>query len=82
MQLFNQFKSQQQYHQNEDDVNDHYFINKQYQRDESSYHRRDESLFDRRIEFFINEFRDNDKSSDKFQNRRIKKCFICDKFDC
>jgi hypothetical protein len=78
----------QQYHQNEDEANDHYFIDKQYRRDESSYDRRDESSYDRRdesssdrrVEFYRDEFRD--RSNDKFSNRRFKKCFVCDKFDC
>ncbi len=70
----------QQYHQNEDEANDHYFIDKHYRRDKSSYDRRNESSFDRRIEFYRDEFRD--RSNDKFQNRRSKKCFVCDKFDC
>jgi hypothetical protein len=71
--------AQQQYHQN-DETDDHYFIDRQYRRDESSYDRRDESSFDPRVEFYRDEFRD--RSNDKFQNRRPKKCFVCDKFDC
>ncbi len=72
----------QQYHQN-DEIDDHYFTDKQYRRDESSHDRRDESSSDRRVEFYRDEFRDSDKSNDRFQsNRRSKKCFICDKFDC
>ncbi len=67
----------QQYHQN-DEIDDHYFTDKQYRRDD--YDRRDESS-DRRIEFYRDESRD-DKSNDRFQNRRLKKCFVCDKFDC
>jgi hypothetical protein len=69
----------QQYHQN-DEINDHYFIDKQYRR--SEYNRRNESSFDRRIEFYRDEFRSSDRSNDKFQNRRLKRCFVCDKFDC
>jgi hypothetical protein len=65
----------QQYHQN-DEIDDHYFIDRQYRRDE--YDRRDESS-DGRIKFYQDE---RDKSTDKFQNRRFKKCFVCDKFDC
>jgi hypothetical protein len=67
----------QQYHQN-DETDDHYFIDKQYRREE--YDRRDESSSDRRVEFYRDE---RDKSNDRFQsNRRFKKCFVCDKFDC
>jgi hypothetical protein len=73
----------QQYHQNENEIDDHYFIDKQYERDdESSYDRRNESSSDRRIEFYRDKFRDNDRSNDRFPNRRLKKCFVCDKFDC
>jgi hypothetical protein len=67
----------QQYHQN-DETDDHYFTDKQYRR--RDYDRRDESS-DRRVEFYRDESRD-DKSNDRFQNRRLKKCFVCDKFDC
>ncbi len=66
------FFAHQQYHQN-DEIDDHYFIDRQYRRE-------DESSYDRRVEFFREGFRD--KSSDKFQNRRFKTCFVCDKFDC
>jgi hypothetical protein len=76
LQLFGQSKSQQQYHQNEDETDDHYFIDRQYRRDESSYDRRDESSSDRRVEFFGDEYRDSDRSNDRFQNRRSKKCFV------
>jgi hypothetical protein len=70
----------QQYHQ-KDEIEDHYFTDKQYRReDESSYDRRDESS-DRRVEFYRDKSRD-DKSNDRFQNRRLKKCFVYDKFDC
>jgi hypothetical protein len=67
----------QQYHQN-DEINNHYFIDRQYRRDE--YDRRDKSSSDRRVEFYRDEFRD--RSNDKFANRRSKKCFVCGKFDC
>ncbi len=66
----------QQYHQN-DEINDHYFINKHYRR--SEYDRRDELSFNRRDEFYQDE---RNRSNDRFQNRHFKKCFICDKFDC
>jgi hypothetical protein len=66
----------QQYHQN-DEIDDYYFIDKQYRRDE--YDRRNELSLNRRVEFYRDE---RDRSNDKFQNRRFKKCFICDKFDC
>ncbi len=73
-------QQQHQYHQNENEIDDHYFTDKQYRRDESSYDRRDESSSDRRVEFYLDE---RDRSNDKFQfNRRSKKCFVCDKFDC
>jgi hypothetical protein len=65
----------QQYHQN-DEIDDHYLTDKQYRRDE--YDRRDES-FDRRVEFYRDE---RDRSNDRFQNHRLKKCFVCGKFDC
>jgi hypothetical protein len=78
--VIRKFLAQQQYHQNENDAHDHYFIDKQYRRDESLYDRRDKLSFDRRVEFYRDEFRD--RSNDKFQNRRSKKCFVCDKFDC
>ncbi len=76
------FSAHQQYYQNENEIDDHYFIDKQYRCDESLYDRRDESSFNRRIEFYRDVFRDNDKSNNKFQNRRFKKCFVCDKFNC
>ncbi len=69
----------QQYSQ---DQNDQYFIDRQYRReDETSFDRRDRSdeYSDRRDEF-RDEFRD--KSNDKFQNRRSKRCFVCEKPDC
>ncbi len=47
---------------------DQYFINRQYRRKEYS-NRRDE-------------FRDEDKSNDKFRIFRLKKCFLCEKFNC
>jgi hypothetical protein len=77
--IVRKFLAHQQYHQN-DKIDDHYFIDRQYRRDESSYDRRDESSSDRRVEFYRDEFRD--RSNDKFSNRRSKKCFVCDKFDC
>jgi hypothetical protein len=80
--IVKKFNAHQQYHQHEEDANDHYFIDKEYRRDdESSYDRRDESSFDRRVEFYRDESRD-DRLNDRFQNRRLKKCFVCDKFDC
>jgi hypothetical protein len=75
--IVRKFFAHQQYHQNENDIDDHYFTDRQYQRDE--YDRRDESSSDRRVEFYRDE---RDKSNDRFQNRRLKKCFVCDKFDC
>ncbi len=49
-----------------------YFIDRQYRRDGPSYDRRDDY---RRDEF-------RDRSNDRFQNRRLRKCFVCNKFDC
>jgi hypothetical protein len=61
---------QNQYHQTKDEIDDHYFIDRQYRREE-----RDESSFDHR-----DESRDR---NDWFQiNRRSKKCFVCEKLDC
>jgi hypothetical protein len=74
--IVRKFLAHQQYHQN-NEIDDHYFIDRQYRRSEY----RDESSSDRRVEFYRDEFRD--RSNDKFQsNRRSKKCFVCDKFDC
>ncbi len=61
----------QQSNQNQ---NDQYFIDRQYRRDELSYDRKNDYRRDE------DEFRD--KSNDKFQNRRLKKCFVCNKSDC
>jgi hypothetical protein len=57
---------QNQYHQTKDEIDDQYFIDRQYRREESSFNRRED-------------FRDRD---DRFQARRPKKCFVCKKFDC
>ncbi len=72
----------QQYSQ---DQNDQYFIDRQYRRelsfdrrDEHSNNSRDDYSNDRRDEF-RDEFRDR---NDKFQNRRSKRCFVCEKSDC
>jgi hypothetical protein len=54
--IVRKFFAHQQYHQN-DEINDHYFIDRQYRRD------RNESLSDRRVEFYRDE---RDKSNDKF----------------
>jgi hypothetical protein len=63
-------QQQHQYQQNEDEINDHYFIDRQYRRE-----KRDESSFDRR-----DESRDR---HDRFQiNRRSKKCFVSEKPEC
>ncbi len=51
-----------------------YFIDRQYRRDEPSYDRRSDYRRDE------DEFRD--KSNDKFQNCRFKKCFVCSKSEC
>ncbi len=79
--------SVQQYTQNQ--KNDHYFIDKQYRREESSFDRRDEYSNDRRDDDYSNdrrdEFRDEFRDrNDKFQNqnRRSKRCFVCEKPDC
>jgi hypothetical protein len=47
---------------------DQYFTDRQYRRKKYS-NRRDE-------------FRDEDKSNDKFRTSRSKKCFVCEKSDC
>ncbi len=73
--------AQQQYHQDEDDADDHYFTDRQYRRGGSSYDRRGGSSSDRRVEFYRGGFRG--RSNDRFQpNRRPKKCFVCGKFGC
>ncbi len=74
--IVRKFFVHQQYHQN-DEIDDHYFIDKQYRRNE--YDRRDELSSNRRVEFYQDE---RDRSNDRFQNRRLKKCFVYDKFDC
>jgi hypothetical protein len=51
-----------------------YFIDRQY--------RRDESFYDRRDDYHRDEDKFRDKSNDKFQNRRFRKCFVCNKFKC
>ncbi len=58
-------QQQHQYQQNEDEIDDQYFTNRQYRREESFNRRRN--------------FRDR---NDRFQTRRFKKCFVCEKFDC
>ncbi len=58
-------QQQHQYQQNEDEIDDQYFIDKQYRR-KRSFNRREN-------------FRDED---DRFQARRLKKCFVCEKSDC
>jgi hypothetical protein len=59
--IVRKFFVHQQYHQNENDIDDHYFTDRQYRRNE--YDRRDESSFDRRVEFYRDE---RDRSNDKF----------------
>ncbi len=51
-----------------------YFIDRQYRRDE-------EFSYDRRDDYRRDEFRD--RSNDRFQsNRRLKRCFVCNKLEC
>jgi hypothetical protein len=71
---------QHQYAQNQ--KNDHYFTDRQYRREESSFDRRDDDYSNDRRGEFRDEFRD--KSNDRFQNqnRRSKRCFVCEKPDC
>jgi hypothetical protein len=75
----------QQYPQDQDDQ---YFIDRQYRReDESSFDRRGEYSNDRRSDDYSNDrrnrFRDEFRDrNDKFQNRRSKRCFVCEKPDC
>ncbi len=79
--------SVQQYAQNQ--KNDHYFIDRQYRR-ESSLDRRDEYSNNSRNprDDYSNDRRDGfrdgfrDRSNDKFQNRRSKRCFVCEKSGC
>ncbi len=53
--------------QNQIESENQYFIDRQYRRDESSFNRRED-------------YRDK---NDRFQNnRRLKKCFVCEKLDC
>jgi hypothetical protein len=51
-----------------------YFIDRQYRRGELSYDRRSDYRRDE------DEFRD--RSNDRFQNRRLRKCFVCNKLEC
>jgi hypothetical protein len=79
----------QQHQYTQDQENDNYFIDKQYRRG-SSFDRRDEYSNDRRGDDYLNDRRDElrdefrDRSNDTFQNqnRRSKKCFVCEKSDC
>ncbi len=64
--IVRKFFAQHQYQQNEDEIDDQYFIDRQYRREESSFNRREDC-------------RDRE---DRFQARRSKKCFVCEKFDC
>jgi hypothetical protein len=57
---------QNQYHKTKDEIHDQYFTDRQYRREESSFNRRED-------------FRDR---NDRFQARRSKKCFVCEKSDC
>jgi tRNA C32,U32 (ribose-2'-O)-methylase TrmJ len=59
-------QQQHQYQQNEDEIDDQYFIDRQYRRKKSSFNRR-------------KNFRNR---NDRFQTRRFKKCFVCEKSDC
>jgi hypothetical protein len=74
----------QQYAQ--DQKNDHYFTDRQYRR-ESSFDRRDKYSNDRRDDDYSNDRRDEHRDeyrdrNAKFQNRRSKRCFVCEKSDC
>ncbi len=52
-----------------------YFIDRQYRRDEPPY--------DRRIDYHRGEDGFRDRSHGRFQsNRRLKRCFVCDKPEC
>ncbi len=70
-----------QQHQYAQDQNDQYFTDRQYRRG-SSNDRRDDDYSNHRRDEFRDEFRD--RSNDKFQNqnRRSKRCFVCEKSDC
>ncbi len=52
-----------------------YFIDRQYRRDE-------ELSYDRRSDYRRDEDEFRDRSNDRFQNRRLRKCFVCNKLDC
>jgi hypothetical protein len=56
---------QHQYQQNEDEIDNQYFTNRQYRR-KRSFNREED-------------FRDREN---RFQARRSKKCFVCEKSDC
>ncbi len=66
--------NQQQYVQNQDDDNEHLFVDRRFRRNVSSFNRRDNSI----------NFRENFN----FNNYRLrvqfdsKKCFVCEKSDC
>ncbi len=79
----------QQHQYTQDQENDHYFIDRQYRRG-SSFDRRGEYSNDRRGDDYSNDRRDElrgefrGRSNDTFQNqnRRSKRCFVCEKSDC
>jgi hypothetical protein len=66
--------NQQQYVQNQNDDNEHLFVNRRFRRDVSSFNRRDNNIT----------FRENFN----FNNYRLrvqldsKICFVCEKSDC
>ncbi len=65
------FIDQQQYVQNQDDDNEHLFVNRRFRRDVSSFNRRDNNIT----------FRENFNFNDyRFRVQlNSKKCFVCEK---
>jgi hypothetical protein len=68
VQKLTQSESYLQQNFSDQEKDDQYFIDRQYCRNEYSSRR--------------GEFRDEDRSNDKFRTFRSKICFVCEKFDC
>ncbi len=68
------FIDQQQYVQNQDDDNEHLFVDRRFRRDVSSFNRRDNNIT----------FRENFNFNDYRSRVQLdsKKCFVCEKSDC
>ncbi len=68
--------NQQQYVQNQDDDNEHLFVDRRFRRDVSSFNRRDNSItFRENFNFNFNDYRSRVQLDSK-------KCFVCEKSDC